>query len=117
MIYASERTRLWSRPRCVSDMERIRHELRRPMVWLIPLIILAIQLVGSIGPWHRPVLLMPGTPLNWFGYLLLVAGPVVLLLHTVYAYAVLLTVMAIAIGYLSVGFTFRPIFASLIMAF
>jgi len=117
VIYASERTRLWSRPRYVSDMERIRHELRRPMVWLIPLIILAIQLVGSIGPRHRPALLMHGTPLNWFGYLLLVAGPVVLLLRTVYPYAVLLTVVAIAVGYLSVGFAFRPIFASVIMAF
>jgi hypothetical protein len=71
-------------------MHRVRQELHRPVMWLIPLVVLAIQLVGSIGPRHRAGHALHWAPLNWFGYLLLVAGPVVLLLRTVYPYAVLL---------------------------
>jgi hypothetical protein len=43
---------------------------------------------------------MHGAPLNWFGYLLLVAGPVMLLVRTLYPYAKLLTVVAITVVYL-----------------
>ena len=57
-------------------MDRVRQELRRPAVWLIPLVVLAIQLVGSNGPRHRAGHALHWAPLNWFGYLLLVAGPV-----------------------------------------
>ena len=64
-------------------------------MWLIPLVVLAIQLVGSIVPRHRAGHALHWATLNWFGYLLLVAGPVVLLMRTVYPYAVLLTVLAI----------------------
>jgi hypothetical protein len=85
-------------------------------VWLIPLVVLAVQLVVSGGPRHRRSRHARG-PLNWFGYLLLVAGPVVLLVRTLYPYAVLLTVVAITVVYLSAGFAFRPIFGSLIAAF
>jgi signal transduction histidine kinase len=98
-------------------MDRVQQELRRPAVWLIPLVVLAIQLMGRGGPRHRPGPAMHGVPLNWFGYLLLVAGPVVLLVRTLYPYAVLLTVVAITAVYLSSGFAFRPIFVSLIVAF
>ena len=98
-------------------MDRVRQELRRPAVWLIPLVVLAIQLTGSVGPRHRAGPVMHGAPLTWFGYLLLVAGPVVLFLRTLYPYAVLLTVVAITVVYLSAGFGFRPIFVSLIVAF
>ena len=101
----------------VAGMDRVQQELRRPVVWLIPLVVLAVQLVGSVGPRHRAGPVMHGAPLNWVGYLLLVAGPVVLLLRTLYPYAVLLTVVAITVVYLSSGFTFRPIFVSLIAAF
>jgi signal transduction histidine kinase len=86
-------------------------------VWLIPLVVLAIQLVGSIGPRHRAGHALHWAPLNWFGYLLLVAGPVVLLMRTVYPYAVLLTVLAITVVYTSAGFGYGPIFVSLIIAF
>ncbi len=65
-------------------MDRVQQELRRPAVWLIPLVVLADPLVGSGGPRHRAGPVMYGAPLNWFGYLLLVAGPVVLLLRTLY---------------------------------
>jgi hypothetical protein len=81
-------------------MDRVQQELRRPVVWLIPLVVLAVQLVGSVGPRHRAGSVMHGAPLNWFGYLLLVAGPVMLLVRTLYAYAVLLTVVAITVVYL-----------------
>ena len=52
--------------------------------------------------------MMHWVPLNWFGYLLLVAGPVALLLRTLYPYAVLWTVLAITVAYHGGGFRLRP---------
>jgi signal transduction histidine kinase len=99
-------------------MDRVRDELRRPAVWLVPLVVAAIQLAGSLGPRrHRGEPDLHWIPLNWFGYLLLIAGPVVLLLRTVYPYVVLLSVLAITVAYLAAGFRFGPIFVSLIVAF
>lgn len=98
-------------------MDRLRDELRRPAVWLIPAVVAAIQLAGSAGPRHRRGPDLHWVPLNWFGYLLLVAGPVALLLRTLYPYAVLLTVIAITMAYLAAGFRIGPVFASLIVAF
>ena len=74
---------------------------------------------GSAGPaTGRPAAPdLHWQPLNWFGYLLLLAGPVALLLRTVYPYAVLLTVLAITVVYQVAGFGFGPIFVSLIVAF
>jgi len=80
-------------------------------------VVLAIQLAGSAGPRHRTRFDLHWVPLNWFGYLLLVAGPAVLLLRTVYPYAVLLTVLAITVVYQAAGFGYGPIFVSLIVAF
>jgi signal transduction histidine kinase len=117
VIYASKRTRAWPTPYYLSDMDRVRQELRRPAVWLLPLVILAIQLTGTIGPRHRVGHAAQWASLNWFGYLLLVAGPVALLLRTVYPYPVLLVVLAITIGYKSAGFGYGPIFLSLVVAF
>jgi signal transduction histidine kinase len=108
---------MWPSRHYVAGMDRVRQQLHRPAVWLIPLVVLAIQLGGSAGPRHRRGMDLHWVPLNWFGYLLLVAGPVVLLLRTVYPYAVLLTVIAITGVYLSAGFRFGPVFASLIVAF
>jgi hypothetical protein len=45
-------------------MDRVQQELRRPVVWLIPLVVLAVQLVGSVGPRHRAGSVMHGAPLN-----------------------------------------------------
>jgi signal transduction histidine kinase len=117
VIYASERTPLWPNRYYVAGMDRVRQELRQPAVWLIPLVVLAIQLVGSTGPRHRAGHVLHWAPLNWFGYFLLVAGPVALLLRMVYPYAVLLTVLAITVVYKSVGFGYGPIFVSLVVAF
>ena len=105
-------------------MDRLRDALRRPRVWLIPLVIAAIQLVGSSRPQHHrggPDLRngpdLHWVPLNWFGYLLLIAGPVALLWRTIYPYTVLLIVIAITMGYLAAGFRAGPVFVSLIVAF
>ena len=86
-------------------------------MWLIPLVVAAIQLAGSTRPRHRGGPDLHWVPLNWFGYLLLIAGPVALLLRTIYPYTVLLTVIAITMVYLAAGFRFGPVFASLIVAF
>jgi signal transduction histidine kinase len=118
VTYASELTSTSPIPYYVSGMDRVRDEFRRPAVWLIPVVVAAIQLSGSIGPGHRrggPDL--QRVPLTWFGYALLIAGPIALLLRTVYPYAVLLTVIAVTMVYLAAGFRFGPIFVSLIVAF
>ena len=86
-------------------------------MWLIPLVVAAIQLAGSTRPRHRGGPDLHWVPLNWFGYVLLIAGPVALLLRTIYPYTVLLTVIAITGVYLAAGFRFGPIFVSLIVAF
>ena len=88
-----------------------------PAVWLIPLVVAAIQLAGSTRPRHRGGPDLHWVPLNWFGYVLLIAGPVALLLRTIHPYTVLLTVIAITGIYLAAGFRFGPIFVSLIVAF
>jgi signal transduction histidine kinase len=108
---------MWSDRYYVADMDGVRQALRRPAVWLIPLVVLAIQLLGSIGPRHRAGHLLHWAPLNWVGYLLLIAGPVVLLLRTAYPYVVLLAVLAITVAYTSAGFGYGSIFVSLVVAF
>lgn len=116
-MYVAVRTPTWPGAYYVSDMSRIRDELRRPAVWLIPLVVAAVQLSGSVRPRHRGGPDLHWVPLNWFGYLLLIAGPVTLLLRTVYPYAVLLAVIAITGAYLAAGYRFGPVFISLIVAF
>jgi signal transduction histidine kinase len=98
-------------------MDRLRDQLRRPAVWLVPVVVAAVQLVGSSRPRHRGGPDLHWVPLNWFGYLLLIAGPFALFLRTVYPYAVLLAVIAITMVYLASGFRVGPVFASLIVAF
>jgi signal transduction histidine kinase len=116
-MYVAVRTPTWPVRYYVAVMDRVRDELRRPTVWLIPLVVAAIQLAGSVGPRRREVPEMHWAPLNWFGYLLLIAGPVALLLRTLYPYAVLWVVLAITVAYQSAGFGYGPIFVSLIVAF
>lgn len=97
-------------------MDALRAELRRPAVWLLPLVIGVIQVVGSTGQRHRAPDLSWAS-LNWLGYALLVAGPVALFARTVYPYPVLLTVLGITVVYQLCGFGPGPVFASLIVAF
>ena len=107
--------RVWRSHR--SSAEGLIEQLRRPAVWLIPLVVAAIQLGGSTRPRHRGGPDLHWVPLNWFGYVLLIAGPVALLLRTIHPYTVLLIVIAITGVYLAAGFRFGPIFVSLIVAF
>src|SRR5262245_35885081 len=100
---------MWPSRYYVAGMDWVRQALRQPAVWLIPLVGLAIQLLSSIGPRHRAGHVLHWAPLNWFGYLLLIAGPVVLLVRTMYPYAVLLTVLAITVVYASAGFGYGSI--------
>lgn len=91
-------------------------DLRRPVVWLLPLVVAAIQMFGSTGMRHR----VPDPhwmPLNWFGYALLIAGPVALLARIRYPYPVLLVVLAITVSYQLAGFGPGPVFLSLVVAF
>jgi signal transduction histidine kinase len=97
-------------------MERVRDELRRPAVWLVPLVVAAIQVAGSAGP-HRRFVDAHWVPLNWFGYLLLIAGPLALFLRTLFPYRVLLVVLAITVVYQVEGFRHGPVFVSLVVAF
>jgi len=98
-------------------MDRLEDALRRPAVWLLPVVVAAVQLAGSAGPRHRRDAVLHWVPLNWSGYLLLIAGPIALLLRTLYPYAVLWAVLAITVAYQAAGFGFGPIFISLIVAF
>lgn len=100
-----------------ADMERVRDQLRHPAVWLIPLVVAAIQLAGTAGPRHRVAIDPHWVPLNWFGYLLLIAGPVALFLRTLYPYTVLLVVLAITVVYQAAGFRHGPVFVALVVAF
>jgi signal transduction histidine kinase len=114
--YAAARTSLWPGGDYLADMDAVRAELRRPAVWLLPLVVGFIQVVGSTGARHRA----PDAswaPLNWFGYLLLIAGPLALLLRTRYPCAVLLVVLAITVVYQVAGFGAGPVFLSLVVAF
>ncbi|BBX33892.1 two-component histidine kinase [Mycolicibacterium mageritense DSM 44476 = CIP 104973] len=88
--------------------------LRRPTGWLVPLVVAVIQVAGSTGIRHR-VPELP--PLNWFGYLLLLAGPAALLARIRYPYPVLLAVLAVTLTYHLAGFGAGPVFLSLVVAF
>ncbi|WP_078324564.1 sensor histidine kinase [Mycobacteroides salmoniphilum] len=90
--------------------------MRGPRTWLVPLVIAAIQVVGSTGSRYQH----PDTgwrALDWFAYLLLVAGPLALLARSRYPYAVLVIVLAVTVTYPLAGFGFGPIFISLVVAF
>ena len=101
-MYAAARTSTWPVSYYVANMDAVRAQLRRPAVWLVPVVVAAVQLAGSAGPRHGPDRAggadLHFAPLNWFGYLLLIAGPVALLLRTVYPYPVLLAVVAMSVS-------------------
>ncbi len=120
-MYAAARTPTWPVSHYVANMDAVRAQLRRPAVWLVPVVVAAVQLAGSAGPRHGSGRAggadLHFAPLNWFGYLLLIAGPVALLLRTVYPYPVLVAVLAITVTYQVAGFGWGPIFLSLVVAF
>ncbi|MEE6169940.1 MULTISPECIES: sensor histidine kinase [unclassified Mycolicibacterium] len=92
-----------------------RADYRRPALWLVPVLVAVIQVAGSTGMRHHRGPELP--PLTWFGFVLLLAGPLVLLARYRYPYAVLLAVTAITATYLLAGFGPGPVFLSLVVAF
>ncbi|ORA28665.1 sensor histidine kinase [Mycobacterium aquaticum] len=88
---------------------------RRPALWLVPLLVAVIQVAGSTGMRHHrgPEL----APLTWFGFVLLLAGPLMLLARYRHPCPVLLAVTAITATYVLAGFGPGPVFLSLVVAF
>lgn len=91
--------------------------LQRPTVWLLPLVIAVIQVVGSTGAARHRRAEFAAVPLNAYAYVLLLAGPVLLLARAAYPYAVFLMVLAVTAAYLGAGFGPGPVFLSLVVAF
>jgi signal transduction histidine kinase len=90
-------------------------DLRRPALWLVPVLVAVVQVAGSTGMRHHrgPEL----APLTWFGFVLLLAGPLVLLARYRHPFPVLLAVTAITATYVLAGFGPGPVFLSLVVAF
>lgn len=96
---------------------RLGATLRRPAVWLLPLVIAAIQVAGATGASRHRGAQFGAVPLNAYAYVLLLAGPVLLLARAAYPYAVLLAVLAVTAVYLGAGFGPGPVFLALVVAF
>jgi signal transduction histidine kinase len=96
---------------------RLGATLQRPAVWLLPLVIAAIQVAGSTGASRHRAAEFGAVPLNAYAYVLLLAGPVLLLARAAYPYAVFLIVLAVTAAYLGAGFGPGPVFLSLVVAF
>lgn len=89
---------------------------RKPSVWLLPVVVAFIQVVGSTAA-HRRAADLGWTTLDGYGYALLLAGPVLLLARTVYPYAVLMAVLVVTALYELAGYGPGPVFTSLVVAF
>lgn len=79
-------------------------------------IIAFIQVVAGHAAnqyWHET----GSRALNAFGYALLIAGPLLLLLRRAHPWAVLIGVLAITLTYLLAGFGYGPVFIALAVAF
>ncbi|MEU5877465.1 sensor histidine kinase [Spirillospora sp. NPDC047279] len=97
-------------------------------VWVVPLLILPFQIMGSLGvqrgreghgpPWMQDQQgpHFEGTTLNVLGFALLVAGPALLLLRRRYPRETLLGVGAVTAAYALAAFPLGPIFLSLCVA-
>ncbi|MBP2187804.1 sensor histidine kinase [Nocardia goodfellowii] len=80
----------------------------------LALIVAVVQVMGGRGA----NIGQAGTqPLDWLGYLLLLAGPIALLFRRRAPMVVLLVVLAVCTLYLALGYGYGPIFLSLIVAF
>ncbi|MGH3388296.1 MAG: hypothetical protein ACRDOO_05395, partial [Actinomadura sp.] len=88
-------------------------------MWLAPLVVLFIQVGGSTGAEHAapqgPDPYFP-TPLDAFGYALLVAGPVVLLARRRHPLSALLAVGAVTLLYYLRAYAYGPAFLAAAVA-
>ncbi|WP_329584911.1 histidine kinase [Kitasatospora sp. NBC_01250] len=74
-----------------------------------------LQLVGTAGEWRHQA--SGRVPLDAFGYLLLVAGPVLLVLRRRRPVAVVAGTAAVTLVYLAAGYPYGPVFASFVVAY
>ncbi|MFJ5217273.1 sensor histidine kinase [Streptomyces sp. NPDC088354] len=85
---------------------------RRP--WIASIVLAFVQVVGTTAASHN------GTghvPLDHFGYLLLIAGPVALLWRRRAPVVVAAAVSAVTLVYLAAGYAYGPVFLSVVAAY
>ncbi|MEU6345333.1 sensor histidine kinase [Streptomyces sp. NPDC046977] len=85
---------------------------RRP--WIASVVLAFVQVVGTTAASHN------GTghvPLDHFGYLLLLAGPVALLWRRRAPVVVAAVVSAVTLVYLAAGYAYGPVFLSVVAAY
>ncbi|WP_233429774.1 MULTISPECIES: sensor histidine kinase [Nocardia] len=81
---------------------------------MLCVVVAAVQLGGG----HAANAHQSGVrPLDALGYVLLVAGPLLLTLRAWYPRAVFVGVLAVTVAYLLVGYGYGPVFVSLVIAF
>ncbi|MBL1077378.1 sensor histidine kinase [Nocardia sp. 2] len=81
---------------------------------LLALVVAVIQLGGgTMANQHQTGL----RSLDWLGYALLVAGPILLVVRRRYPYEVFYGVLAACAAYLLIGYGYGPMFISLVIAF
>jgi signal transduction histidine kinase len=100
--------------RAVSTVHSPTRPRRRDL--LLVLIIACIQVMAGQAAnryWHES----GSRALNAFGYALLIAGPLLLLLRRAHPWPVLIGVLAITLTYLLAGFGYGPVFIALAVAF
>lgn len=84
--------------------------------WVVPAVVLAVQVMGSTGAQHNQTGPLPLVRLDVVGYLLLAAGPVALLARRRFAVPVLLVVAACTVAYHLHGYTEGPSFMAWVVA-
>ncbi|MCU6481721.1 sensor histidine kinase [Arthrobacter sp. A2-55] len=84
---------------------------RRPMA-AVAVLAAVIQLAGT----HFAASRQPGSHLDWLGYLLLLAGPALLLLWRRAPEVMLAGAVAVAAGYLALGYPWGPVPLSMALA-
>ncbi|MDD1059322.1 sensor histidine kinase, partial [Streptomyces cocklensis] len=86
----------------------------RPSLWVPALALAFVQVVGSsLAGRHQTVRL----DLDWLGYLLLLAGPALLLLRRRRPVEVAAGTAVVTLLYTVLGYPYGPVFASLVVAF
>ena len=81
-----------------------------------PAVLLVLQIVGTTGIAFHEVGSSGRFPLDWFGYLLLIIGPLVLTVRERWPVPALLGVVGISLLYVLLGYPYGPFICSVIVA-